>query len=104
MYRSVKGHVASLISGAKGQHEYSPEYIILEAGLELQFIKDLEAKRSAKEEEQRREAAALLTETTGTGSIPEAGVSEVDDGASRKRRRGGKSVDYAALDKELRNA
>ena len=94
--------------GAKGQLSYSPDDVILEAGLELQSLKDLEAKRLAKEEEQRKEAAALQaaeTARTVVDCIPETlGSEAADDGSSRKRRRGGKPVDYAALDRELRNA
>ena len=91
--------------GAKGHLSYSPDDVILEAGLELQSLKDLEAKRLAKEEEQRKEAAALQTARTVEDSIPETlGSEAADDGSSRKRRRGGKPVDYAALDRKLRNA
>ena len=96
--------MAALVTGAKGQYAYSADDVILEAGLELQSLKELEAKRLAKEEEQRREAEALQSEAIAALSGDVAVVSEhPDDGSSRKRRRGGKPVDYAALDKELNN-
>lgn len=103
----MKAHVGSLVSGARGQRKFSSEDILVETGLELQSLQDMEAARVAKEEEQRREneaAQAVAGSDTITGATFDAPIPATDDGTARKRRRGSQPVDYAALDRKLRSA